>query len=111
MYYGCGYRYKKWSVYGCLVSVIKVLAFRRRENAFLIDDAPPQDLVGNTIEHLPTQRESEFLKMVGLPACGGTYWALKHMEAKPEGKLWSFGTECRDRSDESGRIEQVGELR
>ena len=87
-----------------------MLGFSRRKNAFFIDDAPPEDLVGNTIEHLSTQRESEFLKMVGLPACGKTHWALKHMEAKPEGKVWSFGKDCRDRSDESGGIEQEGKL-
>ena len=84
--------------------------FQPPQKCVFIDDAPPQDFVGNTIEHLQTQQESEFLKMVGLPACGKTYWALMHMEAKPEGKLWSFGNDCRDRSDESGRMELDGKL-
>ena len=87
-----------------------MLGFSRRENAFFIDDASPEDLVGNTIEHLPTQRDSEFLKMVGLPACGKTYWTLMHMEAKPEGKLWSLGNDCCDRSDESGGVDLDGKL-
>jgi len=36
--------------------------------------------------------EAEFIMMVGLPACGKTYWAQKHMEENPRKNYCLLGT-------------------
>ncbi|KAL8426667.1 hypothetical protein Efla_005924 [Eimeria flavescens] len=43
-------------------------------------DLREQSLMPNPVEHPKSVSECEFIMMCGLPACGKTYWAERHME-------------------------------
>jgi heterogeneous nuclear ribonucleoprotein U-like protein 1 len=57
--------------------------FQPPSNVYFLDEAPSMILTDNPIDHPRRLEESEFIMMVGLPACGKTYWAMKHMEENP----------------------------
>merc|ERR1719453_2757412 len=44
------------------------------------------------MEHPANLGEAEFIMMAGLPACGKTYWAQKHMDANPQKSYVLLGT-------------------
>eukprot|EP00401_Gymnodinium_catenatum_P028284 CAMPEP_0117530618 /NCGR_PEP_ID=MMETSP0784-20121206/38435_1 /TAXON_ID=39447 /ORGANISM="" /LENGTH=445 /DNA_ID=CAMNT_0005326965 /DNA_START=21 /DNA_END=1354 /DNA_ORIENTATION=- len=73
----------------------------RRENKWFdppgpqvkfFEEAPEEDCIANPVEHPETLKDAEFIMMAGLPACGKTYWAQKHMEANPLKNYVLLGT-------------------
>jgi len=56
------------------------------------DEAPEDHCVVNPIEHPESLKDAEFIMLCGLPACGKTYWAQKHMEANPLKNYVLLGT-------------------
>jgi len=56
------------------------------------EEAPEDHCIANPVEHPESLKEAEFLMMAGLPACGKTYWAQKHMEANPAKSYVLLGT-------------------
>mmetsp|Transcript_20137 Transcript_20137/g.55482 ORF Transcript_20137/g.55482 Transcript_20137/m.55482 type:complete len:503 (-) Transcript_20137:305-1813(-) len=56
------------------------------------EDASEEDVVVNPVEHPDSLKDSEFVMLAGLPACGKTYWAQKHMEANPTKNYLLLGT-------------------
>merc|ERR1719453_882389 len=44
------------------------------------------------MEHPANLGEAEFIMMAGLPGCGKTYWAQKHMDANPQKSYVLLGT-------------------
>jgi len=56
------------------------------------EEAPEDTCIANPVEHPPTLKDAEFVMLVGLPACGKTYWAQKHMEANPQKSYVLLGT-------------------
>lgn len=66
--------------------------FQPPANVFFLDEATSHFLIDNPIDHPRRMEEAEFIMMVGLPACGKTYWALKHMEKNPRKNYCLLGT-------------------
>merc|ERR1719428_569982 len=56
------------------------------------EEAPEEHCVVNPVAHPASIEEAEFIQMCGLPACGKTYWAQKHMEANPMKNYVLLGT-------------------
>jgi len=56
------------------------------------EEAPEESCVANPVAHPASLAEAEFIMLAGLPACGKTYWAQKHMEANPEKNYVLLGT-------------------
>lgn len=56
------------------------------------DECPEEDAVANPVEHPESMNDAEFILLAGLPACGKTYWAQKHMEANPQKAYVLLGT-------------------
>jgi len=56
------------------------------------EEAPDEDCIANPIDHPANLGEAEFIMMAGLPGCGKTYWAQKHMEANPLKNYVLLGT-------------------
>lgn len=48
--------------------------------------------MANPVEHPKSVSECEFIMMCGLPACGKTYWAEKHMEKNAAKSFVLLGT-------------------
>jgi len=61
-------------------------------NVFFLDEATSHCQIDNPIDHPRRMEEAEFICMVGLPACGKTYWALKHMEENSRKNYLLLGT-------------------
>jgi len=59
---------------------------------FFLDEATSHFLLDNPIDHPRRMEEAEMILMVGLPACGKTYWAMKHMEENPRKNYCLLGT-------------------
>lgn len=76
------------------------LNFRRESKWFdppgpmvkFFEEAPESSCVANPVAHPRSLQEAEFIQLVGLPACGKTYWAQKHMEANPMKNYVLLGT-------------------
>eukprot|EP00927_Polykrikos_kofoidii_P037758 TRINITY_DN3197_c0_g1_i6.p1 TRINITY_DN3197_c0_g1~~TRINITY_DN3197_c0_g1_i6.p1 ORF type:complete len:494 (+),score=92.90 TRINITY_DN3197_c0_g1_i6:64-1482(+) len=76
------------------------LNFRRENKWFdppgpqvkFFEEAAEEDAVVNPVDHPESLKEAEFIMMAGLPACGKTYWAQKHMEANPLKNYVLLGT-------------------
>eukprot|EP00928_Gymnodinium_smaydae_P060791 TRINITY_DN4458_c1_g1_i1.p1 TRINITY_DN4458_c1_g1~~TRINITY_DN4458_c1_g1_i1.p1 ORF type:complete len:490 (-),score=122.74 TRINITY_DN4458_c1_g1_i1:237-1706(-) len=74
--------------------------FRRQDKWFdppgpqvkFFEEALEDQVVANPVAHPETLKDCEFIQMVGLPACGKTYWAQKHMEANPIKNYVLLGT-------------------
>jgi len=66
--------------------------FQPPANVYFIDEATSHNLVDNPIDHPRRLEEAEFIMMVGLPGCGKTYWAMKHMESNPRKNYCLLGT-------------------
>jgi len=56
------------------------------------EEAPEEHCVVNPVDHPQNLKEAEFIMTAGLPACGKTYWAQKHMEANPLKNYLLLGT-------------------
>merc|ERR1719486_244932 len=56
------------------------------------EEAAEDHCLANPVEHPETLKEAEFILLCGLPACGKTYWAQKHMEANPAKSYVLLGT-------------------
>jgi len=56
------------------------------------EEALDEECVVNPVNHPENLRESEFIMLCGLPACGKTYWAQKHMDANPLKNYILLGT-------------------
>jgi len=56
------------------------------------EEAPEEECVVNPVDHPQNLAESEFIMLAGLPGCGKTYWAQKHMEANPLKNYLLLGT-------------------
>merc|ERR1719428_224758 len=56
------------------------------------EEAAEDYCVVNPIDHPASLKEAEFIMLCGLPACGKTYWAQKHMEANPTKSYVLLGT-------------------
>jgi len=56
------------------------------------EEAAEEECTANPVAHPETLQEAEFIMMAGLPACGKTYWAQKHMEANPLKNYVLLGT-------------------
>merc|ERR1712032_67726 len=56
------------------------------------EEAEEASCIANPVCHPQTVQECEITMMVGLPACGKTYWAQKHMEANPAKNYVLLGT-------------------
>lgn len=56
------------------------------------EEAAEDIAVPNPVEHPTTVKDAEFVMLCGLPACGKTYWAQKHMEANPTKSFVLLGT-------------------
>ena len=57
-----------------------------------LNEAPDKHCVENPVDHPESRDECEFIQMVGLPACGKTYWAQKHMQRHPRKSYLLLGT-------------------
>jgi len=66
--------------------------FPAPSSVYFLNDATSFDTIDNPIEHPTRLQDAEFIMMVGLPACGKTYWALKHMEENPTKGFTLLGT-------------------
>eukprot|EP00397_Hematodinium_sp_SG-2012_P023410 GEMP01024318.1.p1 GENE.GEMP01024318.1~~GEMP01024318.1.p1 ORF type:complete len:487 (+),score=117.30 GEMP01024318.1:125-1585(+) len=66
--------------------------FPAPSNVYFLDEATSHSIVDNPVDHPRRLEEAEFIMMVGLPACGKTYWALKHMEENPRKNYTLLGT-------------------
>jgi len=74
--------------------------FRRQDKWFdppgdqvkFMEEAEEEHCVVNPIEHPESLKEAEFIMLAGLPGCGKTYWAQKHMEANPLKNYYLLGT-------------------
>jgi len=62
------------------------------KGVFFLNDATKYCMEENPVEHPRRLEDAEFIMMVGLPACGKTYWALNHMEANPKKGYTLLGT-------------------
>ncbi|KFG42411.1 SPRY domain-containing protein [Toxoplasma gondii GAB2-2007-GAL-DOM2] len=51
-----------------------------------------QDLMANLVEHPASPKDCEFIMMVGVPACGKTFWAEQHCRANPRKSFVLLGT-------------------
>mmetsp|Transcript_46707 Transcript_46707/g.99918 ORF Transcript_46707/g.99918 Transcript_46707/m.99918 type:complete len:497 (-) Transcript_46707:303-1793(-) len=56
------------------------------------EEAPEDECVVNPVDHPQNLAEAEFILLCGLPGCGKTYWAQKHMEANPLKNYLLLGT-------------------
>jgi len=56
------------------------------------EEAGEDMCVPNPVEHPASVKDAEFIMLCGLPACGKTYWAQKHMEANPTKSFVLLGT-------------------
>lgn len=56
------------------------------------EEAPEEDCIVNPVDHPASLKEAEFIMLAGLPGCGKTYWAQKHMEANPLKNYLLLGT-------------------
>jgi len=61
-------------------------------NVYFLEEATSHFMTDNPIDHPRRIEEAEFIMMVGLPACGKTYWAQKHMEENPRKNYCLLGT-------------------
>jgi len=61
-------------------------------NVTFLDDADENDMVENPVDHPRRLEDAEFFMMVGLPGCGKTYWAIRHMEENPRKNYTLLGT-------------------
>merc|ERR1719343_1328550 len=74
--------------------------FRRQDKWFdplgsqvkFLEEAIEDHVIVNPVEHPETVKDCEFVMLAGLPACGKTYWAQKHMEANPTKNYLLLGT-------------------
>jgi len=66
--------------------------FQPPPGVFFLDEATSHFLTDNPIDHPRRLEEAEFICMVGLPACGKTYWALKHIEKNSRKNYCLLGT-------------------
>mmetsp|Transcript_144407 Transcript_144407/g.350632 ORF Transcript_144407/g.350632 Transcript_144407/m.350632 type:complete len:465 (-) Transcript_144407:222-1616(-) len=57
-----------------------------------LEEALEDHCIVNPVAHPESVQDSEFILMCGLPACGKTYWAQKHMEANPMKNYVLLGT-------------------
>lgn len=57
-----------------------------------LEEAPEDHAIVNPVAHPDSIQQSEFILLCGLPACGKTYWAQKHMEANPMKNYVLLGT-------------------
>merc|ERR1719188_431415 len=62
------------------------------EQVKFFEEATEDECVTNPVEHPQSLKEAEFIMLCGLPACGKTYWAQKHMEANPLKNYVLLGT-------------------
>merc|ERR1719401_1874352 len=62
------------------------------EQVKFFEEATEDECVTNPVEHPQSLKEAEFIMLCGLPACGKTYWAQKHMEANPRKNYVLLGT-------------------
>jgi len=56
------------------------------------EEASESDSITNPVDHPESLKDAEFIMMAGLPACGKTYWAQKHMDANPTKSYVLLGT-------------------
>merc|ERR1719277_2846739 len=56
------------------------------------EEATEDHCIVNPVAHPETLKDAEFIMLCGLPACGKTYWAQKHMEANPLKNYVLLGT-------------------
>lgn len=83
-----------------LKNVTVKLNFRRQDKWYdppgpqvkFFEEALEEECIVNPVEHPESLKESEFIMLCGLPACGKTYWAQKHMEANPTKNYVLLGT-------------------
>jgi len=74
--------------------------FRRQNRWFdppgqqvkFFEEALEDHCLPNPIEHPESLKDAELIMMAGLPACGKTYWAQKHIEANPLKNYVLLGT-------------------
>jgi len=66
--------------------------FPAPDGVHFLDEATSHTMVHNPVDHPRRLEECEFVMMVGLPACGKTYWAIKHMEENPRKNYLLLGT-------------------
>ncbi|KYF45062.1 SPRY domain-containing protein, partial [Toxoplasma gondii ARI] len=57
-----------------------------------LGDVPEKDLMANLVEHPASPKDCEFIMMVGVPACGKTFWAEQHCRANPRKSFVLLGT-------------------
>jgi len=56
------------------------------------EEALEDECVVNPVDHPESLADAEFILLAGLPGCGKTYWAQKHMEANPKKNYLLMGT-------------------
>jgi heterogeneous nuclear ribonucleoprotein U-like protein 1 len=74
--------------------------FRRQDKWFdppgpqvkFLEEADDETCIVNPVDHPESLKEAEFILLAGLPGCGKTYWAQKHMEANPLKNFMLLGT-------------------
>merc|ERR1719343_1410949 len=74
--------------------------FRRQDKWFdppgpqvkFLEEAIEDHVIVNPVDHPESLKDCEFIMLAGLPACGKTYWAQKHMEANPLKNYILLGT-------------------
>ncbi|OEH80029.1 spry domain-containing protein [Cyclospora cayetanensis] len=57
-----------------------------------LGDLKEEEMMVNPVEHPKSVSECEFIMMCGLPACGKTYWAERHMERHAKKSYVLLGT-------------------
>merc|ERR1740120_237801 len=84
-----------------LMKNVKVkMNFRRQDKWFdppgsqvkFFEEALEEHAIVNPIDHPESLKDAEFIMLCGLPRCGKTYWAQRHMEANPTKNYLLLGT-------------------